>query len=173
MVLTDLTNTAWVLNNQLSSYAGGSYSVKNYGVNIVTEEPTEGLNGYLDPTDTFTNIVIGYNSGSEDNQVGFYSPQASANYIFANGHDTKTLPDAWVNYIDIPFTITGGTDVTNSDLIAWLENNTTPYAPLSTATYYKTSSDELTSIADAIRSKAGTSNLLEFPTGFVDAITNL
>lgn len=40
-------------------------------------------------------------------------------------------------------------------------------------TYYKTSSDELTSIADAIRSKAGTSNLLEFPTGFVDAITNL
>lgn len=41
------------------------------------------------------------------------------------------------------------------------------------ATYYKTSSDELTSIADAIRSKAGTSNLLEFPTGFVDAITNL
>lgn len=42
-----------------------------------------------------------------------------------------------------------------------------------TATYYKTSSDELTSIADAIRSKAGTSNLLEFPTGFVDAITNL
>jgi hypothetical protein len=42
-----------------------------------------------------------------------------------------------------------------------------------TATYYKTSSDELTSIADAIRSKTGTSNLLEFPTGFVDAITNL
>ena len=41
------------------------------------------------------------------------------------------------------------------------------------ATYYKTSSNELTSIADAIRSKAGTSNLLEFPTGFVDAITNL
>lgn len=43
----------------------------------------------------------------------------------------------------------------------------------SSVTYYKTSSDELTSIADAIRSKAGTSNLLEFPTGFVDAITNL
>lgn len=41
------------------------------------------------------------------------------------------------------------------------------------ATYYKTSSDELTSIADAIRSKAGTSNSLEFPTGFVNAITNL
>lgn len=42
-----------------------------------------------------------------------------------------------------------------------------------TATYYITSSDELTSIADAIRSQAGISNSLEFPTGFVDAITNL
>ena len=41
------------------------------------------------------------------------------------------------------------------------------------ATYYKTSSDELTSIADAIRSKAGISNSLEFPTGFVNAITKL
>ena len=41
------------------------------------------------------------------------------------------------------------------------------------ATYYITSSDELKSIADAIRRQAGISNSLEFPTGFVDAITNL
>lgn len=128
MALTDLTNTAWVLNNQLSSYAGGSSSVKRYNVDIVTEEATAGLSGLYDPTDTFTEIAIGY-GGAEQNQVSFYSSQARASYIFANGHDTETLPDTWVDYIDIPFTITGGDDVTNSDLIAWLESNATPYTP--------------------------------------------
>lgn len=172
-MLSDLTNTSWVLNSQLSYYAGGTDKIKIYYIDIVTKEATSGLNGYLDPTDTFADIAIGYDGGSESNKVSFYDSQSKWNYVFADGHDTKTLPDTWVHYIDIPFTITGGVDATNLDFITWLESNATPYVPPSTATYYKTSSDELTSIADAIRSKAGTSNSLEFPTGFVNAITNL
>lgn len=172
-MLSDLTNTSWVLNSQLSRYACGSDEIKIYYVDIVTKEATSGLSGYFDPIDTFTEILIGYDSGAEQNRVNFYNSQTRTIYAFAIGHDIKTLPDTWIDYIDIPFTITGGADATNLDFIVWLESNATPYAPPSTATYYKTSSDELTSIADAIRSKAGTSNLLEFPTGFVDAITKL
>ena len=170
-MLSDLTNTSWVLNSQLSRYAGGTYTLKEYTVNIHTSEPTNGINQYHEATDSFTGIMNGNASGLEENRIVLYATTDA--YVFAYGHDTKTLPDTWVDYIDIPFTITGGTDAANLDFIVWLESNATPYVPPSTATYYKTSSDELTSIADAIRSKAGISNSLEFPTGFVNAITNL
>ena len=40
-------------------------------------------------------------------------------------------------------------------------------------TTYTTNSDELTSIADAIRAKGGTSESLVYPTGFVSAINNI
>ena len=42
-----------------------------------------------------------------------------------------------------------------------------------TVTYYITNSTELTSVADAIRAKGGTSASLVYPTGFVSAIENL
>ncbi|MBR7042325.1 MAG: hypothetical protein IKI04_02365 [Bacilli bacterium] len=38
---------------------------------------------------------------------------------------------------------------------------------------YYTSTEELTSIADAIRTKGGTNSSLVFPTGFVSAIQNI
>ena len=42
-----------------------------------------------------------------------------------------------------------------------------------TVTYYKTTSTDLTSVADAIRAKGGTVASLVYPTGFVSAIDNL
>lgn len=37
MALTDLTNTTWVLNDTLSSYPGGTYTIKTYNISITTE----------------------------------------------------------------------------------------------------------------------------------------
>lgn len=65
-------------------------------------------------------------------------------------------------------TITGGSDVTDPELIAFFETFATQIFP----TYIATEAD-LTAVADAIRTKGGTSASLEFPSGFVDAIQNI
>ena len=124
MAITDLTGTKWVLNNSLTAYAGGSYSFKNYDVNITLDEATEGINANPTATDSFVKIGIGYSSGIESNQVCFCTV-SNDTYVWAIGNDTTTLPDTWNNVITIPFTITGGTDATNSALISWLESNAT------------------------------------------------
>lgn len=125
MSLSDLTGTKWVLNNSLSSYAGGSYTIKFYNVNITTDEATDGINAGHQATDTFVDIAIGYSGGIEKNVVWFGISGIELSHLFASGHDTKSLPDAWDQVLTIPFTITGGTDATNSALISWLESNAT------------------------------------------------
>lgn len=130
MALTDLTGTTWTLNDTLTSYAGGSYSLKTYSVNITTETPLPTYNG---DADTFVMLTVGYDSGSETNVANVYttSPESWDNVaMFATGNDTKTLPDTWSSgYYEGTFTITGGTDATNSVLIAWLEDNCTNMTP--------------------------------------------
>lgn len=126
MALTDLTNTTWVLNDTLSSYPGGTYNIKTYNINITTETPLPYSGSSVDTEDTFVAIMIGYDSGSEINKVVFLAslPQSYDNFVqMASGNDTKSLPDTWNTYKDTSFTITGGTDATNSTLIAWLEQN--------------------------------------------------
>lgn len=123
MPISDLTGTTWKLNSSLTSYAGGSYSKKRYSVNITTSKPIvdeESFNYY----DTFTEIVIGYNSGAECNEV-FLAFSLYSKAVLAYGNDTKSLPDSWTYIADVRFTITGGSDVTNSALITWLEANAT------------------------------------------------
>lgn len=66
--------------------------------------------------------------------------------------------------------ISGGTDVQNATAISWLETaGTLLPGPL------LTTDQELTSIADAIRARGGypSSNLLEYPAGFVTGIENI
>ena len=41
------------------------------------------------------------------------------------------------------------------------------------STYYKVSSSDLTSVADAIRAKSGTTEALVYPDGFISAIENI
>ena len=136
MALTDLTNTTWILNDTLSSYPGGTYNLKTYNINITTETP---LPYSGDTEDTFVAIMIGYDSGGEYNKILVLTSLPQSYYNFsqlAEGHDTKSLPDTWNSYYDKSFTITGGTDATNSTLIAWLEQNaTTPPAPDVVVTY--------------------------------------
>lgn len=125
MAISDLTGTRWVLNNALTSYAGGTYTMKTYSINIVTDEATDGINGAFQATDSFVCVGIGYNSGSENNQVWFDEQADTRTHLMANGNDTKSLPDTWNLVLTIPFTITGGADATNSALITWLESNAT------------------------------------------------
>lgn len=139
MALTDLTNTTWVLNSSLSSYPGGTYNKKTYNINITTEQPV-GNKWNTKTNDTFVACEIGYNSGSEYNEFVVWetsSPSSSEEeYQLATGHDTKSLPDTWNTYYDGSFTITGGTDATNSTLIAWFEENATaPPVPDVVVTY--------------------------------------
>ena len=130
MALTDLTGTTWTLNDSLTSYAGGTYSLKTYSVNITTETPLPTYNG---DADTFVMLTVGYDSGGETNVAQVYttSPASWDNVaMFATGNDTKTLPDTWRSgYYEGTFTVTGGTDATNSTLIAWMEDNCTQYVP--------------------------------------------
>lgn len=129
MALTDLTGTTWTLNSSLTSYAGGTYRMKTYSVNIETETA---LPAYGGDVDTFIAIRIGYESGNEYNQIRVYTslPESYGNYSsLATGNDTKTLPDTWNNRYEKTFTFTGGTDATNSTLIAWVEDNCTQYVP--------------------------------------------
>ena len=166
MAITDLTGTKWALKASLISYPGGTYTLKSYSVNITSDEATEGLNAMNTPTDTFALFAIGYSGGAEMNEIYMKTASDDA-YIWAAGNDTKSLPDTWSAVLAIPFMITGGSDATNSDLIAWLEDNADPVVQ---RVEYLTDNIELASIADAIRTKGGTSASLTFPAGFVSAI---
>lgn len=77
--------------------------------------------------------------------------------------------DGWLNDNYQNIIITDGTDVTDSELITFFETYATNVTPAN----YLTTNLELTSIANAIRTKGGTSSSLTYPTGFVTAINNL
>lgn len=77
--------------------------------------------------------------------------------------DGWTLSSRTIEIID-------GAAVTNANLIAWLEANAEQQIP---DIDYLTTTSELTSVANAIRAKGGTSASLVYPAGFVTAIQNI
>lgn len=77
--------------------------------------------------------------------------------------DGWTLSNRTIEIID-------GDAVTNANLIAWLEANAEQQIP---DIDYLTTTSELTSVANAIRTKGGTSASLVYPAGFVTAIQSL
>lgn len=88
----------------------------------------------------------------------------SINYSSGTVYNTRT--NQWTAYED-EIVITGGTDVANASLIAFLEGNAEPYD------FYRADKQDLIAVADAIRAKGGTSAPLTFPDGFIEAINNL
>ena len=78
--------------------------------------------------------------------------------------------NGWLSEDYREFHITGGDDVESSSVIELLENAAVQFTPPVT---YTTTSTELTSIADAIRAKGGTSAPLVYPAGFVSAINDI
>jgi len=97
-------------------------------------------------------------------------------YLYFGGEDFPSRADeaysgsSWGNTNYRTIEIIDGTDVTNATLIAWLEANAEQQLP---DIDYLTTSSELTSVANAIRIKGGTSASLVYPAGFVTAISNI
>lgn len=138
MAIVDLTGTTWTLGNTLYTYPGGTYPFKTYNINVTTETPIVNAWDSSQSKDTFTDIAVGYNSGPEENEIRLDYQESSSVYMMATGNDTKSLPDPWRSYYNQSFTVTGGTDATNTTLIDWFEHNATIYVPPSidvTVTY--------------------------------------
>lgn len=101
-VLPDLTGTKWVFNNQISMspLQGDSYTF-NFDFYMTGDQtaPGGGFELIVGPDDDFeldyTNIATAYDDG------------------------------VWQGEVFSSITITGGTDVTNANLIAWLQANAT------------------------------------------------
>lgn len=103
--VTDLTNTKWVIKDNYTATAGyGTYELTI--IEITTAEGTTihedgGINGY-------DALYIGYKWDRERGPVF-----NADSYLFMSQIDSTTKI----------FTIGGGTDATNPDLIAWLSQN--------------------------------------------------
>ena len=69
----------------------------------------------------------------------------------------------WEDYRNVD--ISGGTGATWEKVISWYEANATQVFP-----DYYVSFEDMTAVADAIRTKGGTSAPLEWPNGFIAAI---
>lgn len=110
--VTDLTNTKWVLDSSLDIYGMVGTGQEIY-FNILFNS-----NG-----NTYTKLYFWYDIGSDIGDGGVQSQGMSFDtsldgVIVYNGHT-----DVWTNQAYRLIEITGGTDVTNTTLIEWLEAN--------------------------------------------------
>lgn len=136
---TDLTNTTWYLKQHVNVPPSSSY--------------------YITFSSGSYDCII---FGGSTIEYGDTSQQSS-DLVY----QTFDPPYGWGSNNSRTLTITGGTDVTNSTLIAWLKANCV--SPLE----YITCTDELTNLADAIRAKTSTSSQLTYPSGYVTAINGI
>lgn len=145
MAVTDLTGTTWYFNNQINAY---------------------------DPSGGSITLNFASNSGSYIRLRCVEEISVEMSYQTIDGGGTPVYGDGyWDNNAYRTIEITGGTDVTNANVIAWLEANATQVLPRSDA--YITTDTDLTSVANAIRTKGGTSASLVYPAGYVNAINAL
>lgn len=143
--LTTLANTSW-------KFPDAGITILNNGMPV--DLTFSSYNG------TYTSLQVDYDDPQHIGSTDIYMAyQSTAVYVENTG--------GWTNvgykYIDI----TGGDDVTDTNTIEWFEQTA------SQVLTYTTNTRELESIADAIRTKGGTSSTLLYPTGFVTAINNI
>lgn len=153
MAITDLTGTYWIID-KLPKYGNGQVPcLGSKSITFINDNET--YYGLLQTQEAYYEVVLNYKT----------SP-SSSNYIKV--FDGRQY-DGWDDTVYYDIYITGGTDVTNSDLISFLET----YATKGTQIDYLTTDRELNSVANAIRTKGGTSTQLTYPFGFVTAIQNI
>lgn len=104
MAVSDLTNTTWYFNRYFRNIPSSSLT---YNINF-----TSNNNSY---TSLYLNM-INYN-------YGHYTLNYNSTQVYYCNDDLGE--DSWTDEIYRTFTITGGTDVTNASLIAFLELNAT------------------------------------------------
>lgn len=143
MSVATLAGTTWIFDSSISLPGGYTTYYLSYTSN----------------SHTFNIFDI---EGSEIYYVDTSGGEPYAVTVYANS--------AWSSTAYRTIEIIDGTDVTNANLIAWLEANAEQQLP---DIDYLTTTSELTSVANAIRTKGGTSASLVYPTGFVTAIQNL
>lgn len=114
--LTDLTNTTWLLNKTLD-FSGFNNNTMKFHVNFTSnnENFVQIKSAYL----LITNFQYYRVADSNDSRITIYA-SSSGWYL-----DGKTGSNSVSTEAYRTITITGGTDVTNPDLIAWLQGNAT------------------------------------------------
>ena len=160
--VVDLTDTTWVFNDTImATNNGGGWDINFVSNNVTYEHMT---------------AYYWYNSrfGDGENYL-----QYDSTYVATGPVSPPQEPiNSWTDNAYKTIEITGGTDVSNLDLISWLAQNATYQAPH--VTKLVNSNDlntALDAIADAIRERGNTSAALTFniPEGgdFVTAISAL
>ena len=144
MAITDLTNTIWTLNRIPEYTYDGSCNLSQKFINFLS-------NG-----NSYTSISVTFEQ-AYDVEVSYGNTR-----VFCEDNP------GWISSNYEIINITGGADVTNSALISFLETYGTDITEI-----YLTNNSEISSIADAIRVKGGTSSSLTYPNGFITAIQNL
>lgn len=125
MAITDLTGTTWLINSSITEPSSTIIAEINFTSN----------------SETFAKIRIydGLESGTEQ-LIGYSDIDSAPTFVYEYG---------WTNEAYRTIAITGGTDATNSTLIAWLESNAenvTPVAPDLVVTY---AGDEIATMSDS------------------------
>ena len=124
MPITDLTGCVWVANNNIS--ASNSYTT--YSINF-SNNNISGSNVKI-PLANYSYGKV-FSSGVNSNTFNDLCLNSSNQWIIYNNDDEYVVET--IGTLEI--TITGGTDVTNATLIAWLEENGTLTAPIQANTY--------------------------------------
>ena len=145
----------------------------------MTGDPIRSVTFYANGATVYENGVAGTATSVGIKNFPVYAPNPSSFTAYV-GKASKTVSFEKNGYVFSEWNTAAdgtGTSFQIGDLIA---NNETSY--LASDVYaiwklppvtYTTDSDELTSIADAIRAKGGTSAALVYPTGFVSAINDI
>lgn len=123
MAITDLTGCVWVANNNIT--ASNSYTT--YNINF-SNNNISGSNVKI-PLANYNYGKV-FSSGVNDNTFNDLCLNSSNQWIIYNNDDEYVVET--IGTLEI--TITGGSDATNTTLIAWLEANGTLTAPQSTLT---------------------------------------
>lgn len=153
MAITDLTGYTWKPNNSVSITSAKTYNIIGNGV---SQQGTFETTTFELIRRTQTNEF----SGSQEYFVGLYlSGGMFSNFTvgvayWCNSSSSSSYPStARTADTEATLTFTGGTDIANAELIAWLEANGTlekMVVPITQLAPF------LTNIADAIRNKKGT-----------------
>lgn len=147
MSVTNLTDTYWRWNNDPTVWGFDS-------ADLLFESNGVSCN--------YVSITESYDISDLPHTMEYFTADDSF-YAWDSSH-------GWYDEAYREIHITGGDDVEDTAFIELLENSATQFVP---PVPYMTTSTELTSIADAIRTKGGTSAPLVYPAGFVSAINDI
>lgn len=151
-MITDLSGTTWLFHETIDfsdiTYTSSNSMFENRRFNI----------RFFEPTSIYATTYIEI---SKSKSTGFCSMTYGGTSAFIE------RTGVWSNKLRREITIDSGADVTNQELIAFLQKN----AEL--RDFYKVSKTDLCAVADAIRAKTGTTDPLDFPNGFISAISSI